>query len=217
MLTFMRKAQSIWNDESGASAPPAPERMAEAPKPGGRRPKIGLALGAGAARGWCHIGILRELDAAGFRPDIIAGTSIGALIGGCYAAGKLDDIERFALGLTKRRVLSLLDLSFSGGGLFSGARLRNCSTRRWPAAPSNRCRFRSRRSPPKSRRVTRSGCAAGNWRARCRRPTRCPACSNRNSSMGAGCSMARWSIPFRFPFVAPWAPTSWWRSACNRI
>ncbi|MDE2363535.1 MAG: patatin-like phospholipase family protein [Hyphomicrobiales bacterium] len=126
MLTLMRRAQAIWNDESGA-APPAPvDRPAQNhTPPSPRRPKIGLALGAGAARGWCHIGILRELDAAGFRPDVIAGTSIGALVGGCFAAGKLDAIEDFALSLTRRRVLGLLDLSFSGGGLFSGARLRD--------------------------------------------------------------------------------------------
>ena len=126
MLALMRKAQAIWNDESGAAPPTPVDRPAQHQTPTStRRPKIGLALGAGAARGWCHIGILRELDAAGFRPDVIAGTSIGALIGGCFAAGKLDAIEDFALSLTRRRVIGLLDLSFSGGGLFSGARLRD--------------------------------------------------------------------------------------------
>ncbi|MEI2734450.1 MAG: patatin-like phospholipase family protein [Rhodoblastus sp.] len=122
----MRRAQAMWNDESGAAAQIAPARM-QTPSPaspGPRRPKIGLALGAGAARGWCHIGILQEFEAAGLRPDIIAGTSIGALVGGCYAAGQLEAVERFSLSLSRRRVLSLLDLSFSGGGLFSGARLR---------------------------------------------------------------------------------------------
>ena len=126
MMSFMRRAQAMWNDESGAAAQIAPARM-QTPSlasPGPRRPKIGLALGAGAARGWCHIGILQEFEAAGLRPDIIAGTSIGALVGGCYAAGQLEAVERFSLSLSRRRVLSLLDLSFSGGGLFSGARLR---------------------------------------------------------------------------------------------
>ena len=126
MMSFMRKAQTMWSDESGAAAPAAPQMASSAPATGlkQRRPKIGLALGAGAARGWCHIGILREFEAAGLKPDIIAGTSINALIDGCHAAGQLDDVERFALSLSRRRVLSLLDLSFSGGGLFSGARLR---------------------------------------------------------------------------------------------
>ena len=89
-----------------------------------RKPKIGLAIGAGSARGWAHIGILRELEHAGIKPDVIAGTSIGAIVGGCHAAGKLDEIEEFALGMTKRRLFSLLDFSFSGSGLISGARLK---------------------------------------------------------------------------------------------
>jgi NTE family protein len=70
------------------------------------RPKLGLALGAGAARGWSHIGILQELAAHGIHPDIIAGTSIGAVVGGCYSAGKLESLEAFARSLTKKRVLS---------------------------------------------------------------------------------------------------------------
>lgn len=90
---------------------------------GGKRPRIGLALGSGVARGWCHIGILRAFAEAGLKPDVIAGTSIGAVVGGCYAAGKLDDLEEFARSLTKRRLLAMLDLTFSGG-ILGGARLR---------------------------------------------------------------------------------------------
>ena len=55
------------------------------------RTRIGIALGGGAARGWAHIGVLRTLAAAGIVPDVIAGTSIGAVVGGCFAAGQLDD------------------------------------------------------------------------------------------------------------------------------
>ena len=87
-------------------------------------PLIGLALGSGAARGWSHIGVLRELAAHGVHPDIIAGTSIGAVVGGCYAADRLEQIEAFARSLTRRRVFTLMDLSFSGGSLISGERLR---------------------------------------------------------------------------------------------
>lgn len=85
--------------------------------------KIGLALGGGAARGWAHIGVLRALEAAGIRPDIIAGTSIGAVVGGCYAAGHLDQLEYFARELTVRRVFGYLDFNFAGTGLISGQRL----------------------------------------------------------------------------------------------
>lgn len=85
--------------------------------------KIGLALGGGAARGWAHIGVLRALEKAGIKPDIIAGTSIGAVVGGCYAAGRLDDVEDFARSLTKRRIFGYLDFNFKGTGLINGQRL----------------------------------------------------------------------------------------------
>ena len=94
----------------------------------GPRSKIGIALGGGAARGWAHIGILRALDEAGLVPDIIAGTSIGAVVGGCYVAGVLDNLEKFALGLTKRRIFGLLDVNFSGSSLISGNRLNKLLT-----------------------------------------------------------------------------------------
>jgi NTE family protein len=86
--------------------------------------RIGLALGGGAARGWAHIGVLRVLQEAGIVPDVIAGCSIGAVVGGCYAAGKLDELEAFTLSLTKRRVMGLLDFHFSGAGLIAGGRLQ---------------------------------------------------------------------------------------------
>src|SRR5271157_5663444 len=93
---------------------------------GGRslRAKVGLVLGAGAARGWAHIGAMQELDALGLRPDVVVGSSIGSLVGGCYAAGRLEMLEVFARSLTRRRVLGLLDFSFTGGGLIGGDRLR---------------------------------------------------------------------------------------------
>lgn len=90
-----------------------------------RRPRIGLALGSGAARGWSHIGVLQELEARRVPIDIIAGCSIGAVVGGCYAAGRLAALENFARALTKRRVFSLMDLSFSGAGMLAGGKLRD--------------------------------------------------------------------------------------------
>jgi NTE family protein len=85
--------------------------------------RIALALGGGAARGWAHIGVLRALDEAGVKIGMIAGTSVGALVGGCYLAGKLDELEEFARSLTMRRIAGLLDLTIGGGGLFGGMRL----------------------------------------------------------------------------------------------
>jgi NTE family protein len=85
--------------------------------------KIGLALGGGAARGWAHIGVLRALLEAGIRPDFVAGTSIGAVVGGCQAADQLDTLEEFARSLTRRKVLGYLDFNMSGSGLITGQRL----------------------------------------------------------------------------------------------
>lgn len=87
------------------------------------RPKIGIALGAGVARGWTHIGVLKALSRAGIEADIIAGTSIGALVGGCLAAGKLEPLEEFARALTRRRMIGLLDLRFRSSGLIGDTKL----------------------------------------------------------------------------------------------
>lgn len=85
--------------------------------------KIGLALGGGAARGWAHIGVIQALREAGIQPDIVAGTSIGAVVGGCYVAERLDDLESFARELTRRKVFGYLDFNLSGSGLITGQRL----------------------------------------------------------------------------------------------
>lgn len=85
--------------------------------------KIGLALGGGVARGWCHIGVLHALIEAGIEPDIVAGTSIGAVVGGCHAADRLAELEKFARGLNRRRVFGYLDFNLAGSGLINGQRL----------------------------------------------------------------------------------------------
>ena len=85
--------------------------------------RIGIALGAGAARGWSHIGVLERLLEAGIKPSVIAGTSIGALVGGCYASDRLAELKEFALSLTRRRMFSFLDIAWGGSGLISGDRL----------------------------------------------------------------------------------------------
>jgi NTE family protein len=87
------------------------------------RLSIGLVLGGGAARGFAHIGVLRTLMAHGIRPDVITGTSIGAVVAGLFAAGALDAFEDWCRQLTRRRVLGYLDFRFGGSGLISGGRL----------------------------------------------------------------------------------------------
>jgi len=86
------------------------------------RPRIGLALGSGSARGWSHIGVIRALERAGFAPDIVCGTSVGALVGAVYAAGELDWLEGWVKKLKWQGVVALLDLKM-GGGLIEGGRL----------------------------------------------------------------------------------------------
>lgn len=94
-----------------------------------QRPKIGLALGGGAARGWAHIGALRALLRYGYEPDLVVGTSVGALVGGCYLAGALDPLEAWARSLTKRRMISYFDVMLNGSGIISGGRLEKVMRR----------------------------------------------------------------------------------------
>lgn len=99
------------------------EATTEPTRPAMTRPTIGLALGGGAARGFAHIGVMRTLIANGIVPDVIVGTSIGAVVGGCYAAQQLDNLESWARGLTVRGVLGYLDINLSGSGLIRGSHL----------------------------------------------------------------------------------------------
>lgn len=88
----------------------------------GGKYRIGVALGSGSARGWAHVGVLQELAQAGIRPDIVAGTSIGAIVGAWYVRGHLDESEAWVRSLTRRDVVRYMDLAFAGG-LLEGRRL----------------------------------------------------------------------------------------------
>ena len=85
-------------------------------------PRLGLALGSGSARGWSHLGVIRALERAGIVPDIVCGTSIGALVGAAYAAGQHDRLEPWVRSLTWSSVAGLLDWRL-GGGLMAGGKL----------------------------------------------------------------------------------------------
>ena len=87
-----------------------------------RRPLVGLALGSGSARGWAHIGVIHALEQAGIRPDLVCGTSIGSLVGAAYAAGELERLDQWVLGLGFKNVVAFMDLSL-GSGLIKGERL----------------------------------------------------------------------------------------------
>ncbi len=85
--------------------------------------KIGLALGAGAARGWTHIGIIEALEKLGVKIDVVAGCSIGAYVGAAYASGKLEDLKEWACSLSDWQVLALMGVGLRRGGIASGQKV----------------------------------------------------------------------------------------------
>jgi len=85
--------------------------------------RIGIALGSGSARGWAHIGVLRALAEMGIHPGVVAGSSIGALVGAAYASDQLDTLENWVSSLTWKDMLAYLDLSLLDGGFIRGEKL----------------------------------------------------------------------------------------------
>ena len=85
--------------------------------------RIGIALGSGSARGWAHIGVLQALAELGIEPDIVAGSSIGALVGAAYACNQLNEMEGMVKELGWKDIVSYLDLSILAGGLIQGDKL----------------------------------------------------------------------------------------------
>ena len=120
---ILRELENIDNpiilDQPTPTAAVTPPTNQKRTKCGG----ISLALGGGVARGWAHIGVIRAFEEKGIEISMIAGTSIGALVGGYYLAGKLDDLEDFARSITRANMLRYLDLTIRGAGLISGDRL----------------------------------------------------------------------------------------------
>jgi len=86
--------------------------------------RIGIALGSGSARGWAHIGILRALAELGIEPEIVAGSSIGALVGAAYASDQLDEMENLVKAFNWKEAISYLDVSILGGGFIQGDKLQ---------------------------------------------------------------------------------------------
>ncbi len=98
--------------------------------------KIGIALGSGSARGWSHLGVLRRLAELGINPEIVTGASAGSLVGAAYASDRVDELEHWALGLTRRDIWSLLDATLgSKGGIIKGDRLMRAIAKQLPDQP----------------------------------------------------------------------------------
>jgi NTE family protein len=88
------------------------------------RKRVGLALGSGAARGLAHVGVLAVLEQRGIPVDLVAGTSIGAIVGAAYAAGRdISEIRRAVSGLNRRQMLSLADFTIPTRGFIKGKRI----------------------------------------------------------------------------------------------
>src|SRR5262249_30102445 len=119
-MFFSRSTVPAKLEQNGSQALPASSRSTRTAK--GR---IGIALGSGVARGWAHIGVLRALERAGIEPEIVCGTSIGALVGGAYVGGGIDRLETWALELNRVGVARLLDFRLGHGGLIAGRRIVN--------------------------------------------------------------------------------------------
>jgi len=94
------------------------------------KPTIALVLGSGAARGWAHIGVIRELTRMGIKPDLIAGSSVGSVVGGAYASGNLDEFEGWISSLGRVDIIRLLDAKMTGGGFLQGKSLMNAIKKR---------------------------------------------------------------------------------------
>ena len=88
-----------------------------------RKKTVSLVLGSGGARGLAHIGIIRVLEERGYEIRSIAGCSVGALIGGIYAAGKLSEYEDWVRGISKLDMVNMMDIAWEGGGLVRGDRI----------------------------------------------------------------------------------------------
>jgi len=97
---------------------------------GNSKPAVALVLGSGAARGWAHIGVIHELSGMGIKPDIVVGSSVGAVVAAAYASGNLGPFEEWISGLRRVDIIRLLDAKMTGGGFLQGKSLMEAIRKR---------------------------------------------------------------------------------------
>ncbi len=168
---------------------------------------VALALGGGVARGWAHIGVLRAVEEFGLPVSMIAGTSIGALVGGSYLAGRLIELEEFARSLTKTNIVRYLDFSLRGSGLITGSRLASAWMSKWPISISKISKSRLSLWQLKSTAATKCGWAMAQSGLPSAHPTPCRAFLRRFCMAAGNWWMVHWSTRFRFQFAAPMSRT----------
>jgi NTE family protein len=164
-----------------AAAATAPAPLRHRPPPP-RPPRIGLALGGGAARGFAHIGVIQVLDEAGIRPDLAVGTSAGSLVAALWASG----LDGAALGrmAASMEESTIADWGFPGRGLLRGDALARYVRERTGGRRSSRCRARWASSRPTSTAAARCCSAVATPAWRCVPRAQCRRCSRRWRSMG---------------------------------
>lgn len=124
-------------DPPKPAAAPTPQAQAQPPKP--VKIKIGLALGGGAAKGFAHIGVIKMLEANGFRPDVVSGTSAGSVVGALYASGMtVFEMQEHAVALDEARIR---DVTLFNGGLVRGQKLQDYVNEMVKARPFERLRM----------------------------------------------------------------------------
>ncbi|WP_075181928.1 patatin-like phospholipase RssA [Pantoea sp. 1.19] len=107
-----------------------------------RQTRIGLALGAGAAKGWAHIGVINALQRAGIQAEVVAGSSVGALVGGAWASDRLPALESWVRAFRYWDVIRLMDFSWRRGGLLRGDRVFSHVRQIVSETDIRRCRHR---------------------------------------------------------------------------
>ena len=164
-------------------------------------PRLGIALGSGSARGWAHIGVLAALEEAGIVPRVVAGTSIGALVGAAYASDRLDRLREWVLEIDWWDIVRYMDLRRGG---VEGERLMR--------AFGERVDDVSIETLAKPFGAVATDLQTGRevwfrkdrcWR-RCGRPSPCRACSARSSSGKAGWWTGDWWTRCRCRCAGPW-------------
>lgn len=106
-----------------------------------KRRRVALVLGGGGARGLAHIGAIEELERRGYEVRAVAGTSMGALVGGMYAAGSLETFRRWMGALDRYKVFSLVDFTLSSEGLVKGDRVIGAMREQVPDLPIGELRI----------------------------------------------------------------------------
>ncbi len=125
LLSVVALAACSSTPPASATAEPTVQAAAQAALPGSPAPaiKVGIALGGGAAKGFAHIGVIKMLEANGFAPSVVAGTSAGSVVGALYASGmSAFELQEKAVALDEAKIR---DLQLSSGGLVLGQKLED--------------------------------------------------------------------------------------------